>query len=66
MIKPPRSQRGSGNEYSNVGDRLGKECVSRSRRRGPDIAAVALANKNARVLWALITRAEEYRDPVAA
>ena len=25
-----------------------------------------LANKNARVLWALLTRGEEYRIPVAA
>jgi transposase len=35
-------------------------------RRGPNIAAVALANKNARVLWALLTRAEEYRASGAA
>jgi len=35
-------------------------------RRGPNIAAVALANKNARILWALLTRAEEYRVPAAA
>jgi transposase len=34
-------------------------------RRGPNIAAVALANKNARTLWALLTRAEEYRAPAA-
>jgi hypothetical protein len=27
-----------------------------SARRGPNIAAVAMANKNARVLWALLTR----------
>ena len=30
-------------------------------RRGANIAAVALANKNARVLWALMARGEEYR-----
>jgi transposase len=30
-------------------------------RRGPNIAAVAMANKNARVLWALLTRTEDYR-----
>jgi transposase len=35
-------------------------------RRGPNIAAVALANKNARVLWALLTRGEQYHTPVAA
>jgi transposase len=37
-----------------------------SERRGPNIAAVALANKNTRVLWALLTRDETYRSPVAA
>jgi transposase len=30
-------------------------------RRGPKLATVALANHNARVLWALLTRSEEYR-----
>jgi transposase len=30
-------------------------------RRGPNVAAVALANRNARVLWALLTRGEDYR-----
>jgi hypothetical protein len=37
-----------------------------SNRRGPNIAAVALANKNARVAWALLTRAEEFRMPATA
>jgi transposase len=31
--------------------------------RGPNVAAVALANKNARVLWALLTRGGCYRAP---
>ena len=35
-------------------------------RRGTNIAAVALANKNARVLWALIARNQDYRVPAAA
>jgi transposase len=35
-------------------------------RRGANIAAVALANKNARVLWALLARNEAYRIPAAA
>ena len=35
-------------------------------RRGTNIAAVALANKNARVLWALLAREEDYRTPAAA
>jgi transposase len=31
------------------------------QRRGSNIAAVAVANKNARILWALLTRGEDYR-----
>jgi transposase len=30
-------------------------------QRGPNVAAVALANRNARVLWALLTKRESYR-----
>lgn len=30
-------------------------------RHGPNVAAVALANRNARVLWALLTKGESYR-----
>jgi transposase len=30
--------------------------------RGPNVAAVALANKHARVLWALLTRGNRYRS----
>jgi hypothetical protein len=30
-------------------------------RRGANVAAVALANKNAQVLWALLRRGERYR-----
>lgn len=40
--------------------------VTLRERRGPNIATVALANKNARLLWALLTRGEEYRIAVAA
>jgi transposase len=32
-------------------------------RGGPNVAAVALANKNARVMWALLTRNDTYRRP---
>ena len=42
--------------------------VSRIKQRqhgGTNIAAVALANKNARVLWALLSRNDSYR-PAAA
>jgi len=31
------------------------------QRRGFNVAAVALANKNARTIWALVTRGESYR-----
>jgi len=30
-------------------------------RRGANVAAVALANKNARVLWALLSRGQNYQ-----
>jgi len=33
-----------------------------SAERGPNVAAVALANKNARVLWALLARGDRYRS----
>jgi transposase len=35
-------------------------------RRGPNVAAVALANKNARVMWALLVRGDNYRTLAAA
>ena len=47
---------------SNKRDRRSLWLQALRERRGPNIAAVALANKNARVLWALLARAEEYRD----
>jgi transposase len=34
-------------------------------RRRPKVAAVALANKNARIAWAMMTNGEHYREPVA-
>jgi transposase len=35
-------------------------------RRTPKVAAVALANKNARMVWALMTSGERYHEPLAA
>lgn len=32
-------------------------------RRTPKVAAVALANKNARMIWAIMTSGERYREP---
>jgi transposase len=34
-------------------------------RRSPNVAAVALANRNVRVLWALLKRGEDYRARAA-
>jgi transposase len=34
-------------------------------RRTPKVAAVALANKNARMVWAIMTSGERYREPLA-
>ena len=31
-------------------------------QRGPNVAAVAMANKNARIVWALLNRGERYRS----
>lgn len=36
------------------------------RKRGPNVAAVALANKNVRVLWKLLTSGEHFRCQPAA
>jgi len=33
------------------------------KRRNANIAAVAVANKNARIVWALLTRSETYNAP---
>ncbi len=31
-------------------------------KSGPNVAAVALANKNVRIVWAMMTKDEEYRE----
>ena len=41
-------------------DRRSRWAVSVHARRGANIAAVALANKNARTAWALLTREQHY------
>jgi poly-gamma-glutamate capsule biosynthesis protein CapA/YwtB (metallophosphatase superfamily) len=32
------------------------------QRRNPNVAAVALANKNARIVWALLAHGREFRS----
>lgn len=34
------------------------------KRRNANLAAVAVANKNARIAWVLLTREEDYRAPI--
>ena len=36
------------------------------QRRSTKVAAVALANKTARIIWALMTSGERYREPTVA
>jgi transposase len=40
--------------------------VQLMRRRSTKLAAVALANKTARIIWALMTSGERYREPAVA
>jgi transposase len=35
-------------------------------RRSPKVAAVALANKTARMIWAMMVSGEHYREPQIA
>lgn len=42
-------------------DRLSRWALEVSRRRGPNIAAVALANKMARMAWVVLARGERYK-----
>jgi transposase len=45
-------------------DTQGRWLCALKHRKGTNVAAVALANKNARVLWALLAHDEVYRPPV--
>lgn len=42
-------------------DRLSRWATEVSKRRGPNIAAVALANKMARIAWAVLARGQRYQ-----
>ena len=42
-------------------DRLSRWATEVSKRRGPNVAAVALANKLARIAWALLARGQRYQ-----
>jgi len=52
---------------SRADSRLASEWLRQLLSRKPrKVAAVALANKMARIVWAVMTRGEAYRSPVAA
>ena len=42
-------------------DRRSRWAIDVERRRGANIAVVALANKTARIAWAMLARGQEYR-----
>ena len=44
-------------------DTQGQWLCTLRRRKGTNVAAVALANKNARVIWAMLAHDEAYRQP---
>jgi len=44
-------------------DTQGRWLWALTRRKGTNVAAVALANKNARVIWALLAHDDVYRQP---
>jgi len=44
-------------------DTQGRWLCALKQRKGTNVAAVALANKNARVIWALLAHDEGYRPP---
>lgn len=45
-------------------DTQGRWLCALTHRNGTNVAAVAVANKNARVIWALLAHDEAYRPPV--
>ncbi|MFO3797836.1 MAG: IS110 family transposase, partial [Anaerolineales bacterium] len=47
-------------------DRLSQWVVRLAERSHPNVAAIALANKMARAIWAMMTKKEDYRDPARA
>ena len=57
----------AGNRYLRQMLVVGAMAVIRhAERRAKKVAAVALANKTARMVWALMTSGERYRDPTVA
>jgi len=53
--------RATGHRARRKTDARSRWIVSLEQRRGKNIATVAIANKNARIAWALLTRNAEYR-----
>ena len=53
------------NHCGNKEDRRSQWANQLARRRNRNIATVAIANKNARIAWAVLSRKESYRGAVA-
>ena len=49
------------NGAKNREDRLSRWAQKKLEERGPNKAAIALANKHARIIWVLMARKEEYK-----
>lgn len=47
-------------------DKLSQWAVALEERRGTNVAAVALANKNVRIAWAILSKGKEYEPLKAA
>ena len=46
-------------------DRVDPWAMSLRERKSPRVATVAMANKTARIIWAVLTRNERYRPHTA-
>ena len=46
-------------------DKRSQWVIEVKQRRGKNITAVAVANRNARIAWALLTKKENYQDKAA-
>jgi transposase len=64
-LADPRRPRAVVKVAARQDDAMRRWINDRVQRRNPNIAAVAVANKNARTIWALLTRDEDYRAPVS-
>ena len=48
-----------------ISTRSGREALSIIRAEGSKVAAIALANKIARMAWAMMAKGERYKEPAS-